>query len=232
MIKNQKGPACRFTRRGGQTGFAPIWIILLIFLLGGVFLAKGNLLTSKNNSSAKNSPVTISSATPKTSSESAKVKQVSLYSFCKLEIQKLPKLPFTYETIITTGSSAEQYRKDRIKGKKDMETYATCGLNYSTIKVIEQTYASLGLQYYSYIKNVGRVWNTKDISQFPANLDNVYGEILKKEGWVRQTKEGGERLGSGLPTLIYYKDMGDKDYYIDVVVGPDPATLYLLIVKK
>lgn len=207
-----------------QAGFAPIWIILLIFLLGGVFvLGKGNL---NNLFSGKSGEIS------QNTSDSTKTKPKSLYDLCQSEIQKLPKLPFTYETITSTGSSAEQYRKDRIKDKKYFQDYASCGLNYSTINVIEKTYASLGLQYYSYIKDVGRVWNTKDISQFPANLDNVYGEILKKDGWVRQTKLGGERLSYSLPTLIYYKDMGDKNYYIDVVVGPDPATLELLIVKK
>lgn len=210
-----------------KNGFAPIWIILLILLLGGIFIAGRGKFSTKNQ-------VTKSSSAPiAVSTESAKVKEVSLYSFCQSEIQNLPKLPFTYEKIISTGSSAEQYRKDRIKGKKDMETYATCGLNYSTIKVIEKTYESLGLQYYNYAKNGNsRSWNTQDINRFPAKLDLVYGEILKKDGWVRQTKEGGEKMGYGLPTLIFYKDMGDKDYYIDVVIGPDPASLYLLIVKK
>lgn len=217
-----------------QAGFAPIWIILLIFLLGGVFvLGKANLSDKLFNKNG-NIPTDMVAVSPKpaVSSESAKVKPKSLYDICQSEIQKLPKLPFTYEKITSTGSSAEQYRKDRIKDKKYMEDYAACGLHYSTINVIEKTYASLGLQYYTYIKDVGRVWNTKDINKFPVNLDNVYGEILKKEGWTRQTKVGGENLSYGLPTLIYYKDMGDKNYYIDVVVGPDPATLEFLIVKK
>lgn len=211
-----------------QAGFAPIWIILLIFLLGGIFvLGKGNLNNTKNTS------VTTPSIVPTASSDNAKVKPKSLYDLCLSEIQQLPKLPFVYERITSTGSSAEQYRKDRIKDKKYMEEYATCGLNYSTINVIEKTYASLGLQYYEYDKDgSGRRWNNKDINKFPGMLDNIYGEILKKQGWIRQTKEGGEKLGYGLPTLIYYKDMGDNNYYIDVVVGPDPGSLYLLIVKK
>lgn len=210
-----------------QKGLAPIWIILLILLLGGIFvIGKGNL--------SKLFPVkSISPVIPSPSSESARVKKQSLYDLCKEKIQLLPKLPFTYEKITTTGSSADIYRKDRIKDKKYMEEYASCGLDYSTIKVIEKTYASLGLQYYNYSKDgSSKSWNTQDINRFPGKLDIVYGEILKKDGWVRQTKEGGERLGYGLPTLIYYKDMGDKNYYIDVVVGPDPASLYLLIVKK
>lgn len=217
-----------------QVGFAPIWIILLIFLIGGIFvLKKGNLnsIFSSKNGNIPTKTVTISPS-PVVSSESAKVKTQSLYDFCNSEIKTLPKLPFVYEKIISTGSNAEQYRKDRIKDKKYFSDYATCGLIYSTINVIEQTYASLGLQYYTYAKDGGRSWNTKDINKFPGNLDNVYGEILKKDGWVRQTKEGGESLGFGLPTLIYYKDMGDKNYYIDVVVGPNPASLYLMIVKK
>lgn len=218
-----------------QKGLTPIWIILLILLLGGIFIAgrgKFSLAPDKNNNPTKNQ-VTKSSSVPVVSSESAKVKPKDLYDLCKEEIQLLPKLPFTYERITTTGTSVEQYRKDRIKDKKYMEEYASCGLDYSTIKVIEKTYASLGLQYYEYNKDgSGKKWNNKDINKFPGKLDNIYGEILKKEGWVRQTKEGGEKLGYGLPTLIFYKDMGDKDYYIDVVVGPDPASLYLLIVKK
>lgn len=211
-----------------QAGFAPIWIILLVFLFGVIFvLGKVNL----NN--AKNSSVTTPSIIPTSSAYKATVKPKSLYDLCQSEIEQLPKLPFVYERITATGSSAEQYRKDRIKDKKYMQEYATCGLNYSTINVIEKTYASLGLQYYEYAKDgSGQRWNTKDINKFPENLDNVYGEILKKQGWIRQTKEGGENLGYGLPTLIFYKDMGDKNYYIDVVVGPSPASIYLLIVKK
>ncbi|MEK7543385.1 MAG: hypothetical protein AAB557_00790 [Patescibacteria group bacterium] len=191
-----------------QLGFAPIWIILLVFLFGGIFvLGKSNLTVN--------------------------VKPKSLYSLCQSEIQTLPKLPFTYEKIIPTGSSAEQYRKDRIKGKKDLSEYATCGLDYSIIYVIEKAYASIGLQYYEYSKQDSSVkWGSSDIRKFPVNIDNVYGEILKKQGWAKQTKDGGEILGYGLPTLIYYKDMGDKNYYIDVVVGPTSVSLYLLIVQK
>ncbi len=212
-----------------QVGFAPIWIILLIFLIGGIFvLGKGNL---NGNTSVKTAVV---SPSPAGSSESAKVKPKSLYDLCQSEIQTLPKLPFDYEKITSTGSSAEQYRKDRIKDKKYMEDYAACGLNYSTINVIEKTYASLGLQYYEYSKSDPNLkWtNTRSVNQLPKNIDNIYGETLKKQGWIRQTKEGGENLGYGLPTLIYYKDMGDKNYYVDVVVGPSPASLYLLIVNK
>lgn len=210
-------------------GFAPIWIILLVFLFGGIFvLGKGKL---GGNTPVKTAPV---SPTPSASSESTKNKQQSLYDLCQSEIQKLPKLPFEYEKITSTGSSAEQYRKDRIKDKKYMAEYAACGLNYSTINIIEKTYVSLGLQYYEYSKADKNLrWaNNKSINQLPKNIDNLYGEMLKKEGWVRQTKEGGENLAYGLPTLIYYKEMGDKNYYIDVVVGPSPASLYLLIVKK
>lgn len=216
-----------------KNGFAPIWIILLIFLLGGLFLAKGNLFSNKNNGSVKNSPVVTPSATTAASSDS-QAKPKSLYDLCKSEIQTLPKLPFVYEVIIPTGSSAEQYRKDRIGDKKSFSGYASCGLNYSTIKVIEKTYASLGLEYYEYSKTDSKTrWmNYPSLKQLPKNIDNIYGDILKKEGWIRQTKEGGEDLAGGLPTLIYYKDMGDKNYYIDVVVGPSPASLYLLIVKK
>lgn len=211
-----------------QAGFAPVWIILLILLFGGIFIVGRGKFSTKNQ-------VTESSPAPvAVSTESAKVKPKHLYDLCKEEIQLLPKLPFVYDSITTTGTSVEQYRKDRIKDKKYMEDYASCGLNYSTIKVIEKTYESLGLEYYEYSKTDRTIrWNNvTSIKQLPKTIDNIYGEILKKDGWVRQTKEGGEKMGYGLPTLIFYKDMGDKDYYIDVVVGPDPATLYLLIVKK
>ncbi|MDO8570195.1 MAG: hypothetical protein Q7R97_01250 [Candidatus Daviesbacteria bacterium] len=212
-----------------QTGFAPIWIILLIFLIGGIFvIGRGNLLS-------RSVPVLSPSPSSSTaSSESAKVKSQSLYDLCKSEIQTLPKLPFVYESVITTGSNADLYRKDRIKDKKSFSDYATCGLMYSTIKVIEQTYASLGLEYYEYSKaDPSTRWGSyTSLKQLPQKIDNIYGAILQKQGWIRQTKEGGEILGYGLPTLIYYKDMGDKDYYIDVVVGPTPASLYLMIVKK
>lgn len=227
-ILNQKGSF-------REAGFAPIWIILLIFLLGGIFvLGKGNLFKNQNNNSAKNSTVTKPSVAPSASSDSAKVKPKSLYDLCQSEIQTLPKLPFVYERITPTGSSADIYRKDRIKDKKNLLDYATCGLNYSTIKVIEKTYASMGLEYYEYSKTDHNIrWgNYNSIKQLPKNIDNIYGETLKKDGWVRQTKEGGEDLAGGLPTLIYYKVIGDKNYYIDVVVGPSPASLYLLIVKK
>lgn len=209
-----------------QKGFAPIWIILLVFLLGGAFVFGRGNLTGVFSGKSGNTPVA--------SSESAKPKPKSLYDLCNSEIKTLPKLPFEYEKIISTGSSAEQYRKDRIKDKKYSAEYATCGLDYSTLKVIEKTYASLGLEYYEYSKADPKLrWvNNKSVNQLPKNIDNIYGEILKKDGWVRQTKPGGENLSYGLPTLIYYKDMGDKNYYIDVVVGPTPASLYLLIVKK
>lgn len=213
-----------------QTGLAPIWIILLIFLIGGgIFVfGRGNL---NRNIPTK---AIIISPSPVASSESAKVKTQSLYDLCKSEIQTLPKLPFVYESVTTTGSNADLYRKDRIKDKKSFSDYATCGLMYSTIKVIEQTYASLGLEYYEYSKaDPSTRWGSyTSLKQLPQKIDNIYGAILQKQGWIRQTKEGGEILGYGLPTLIYYKDMGDKDYYIDVVVGPTPASLYLMIVKK
>lgn len=221
-----------------QVGFAPIWIVLLIFLFGGVlFLGKGNfnnLLSNKSSGTNKNASITTPSTVPAASSDSANVKPKSLYDLCRAEIQQLPKLPFVYETITPTGSNAEQYRKDRIKDKKYLQEYAACGLNYSTVKVIEKTYASLGLEYYEYSKTDRKIrWaNLTSLKQLPKNIDNIYGEILKKEGWTRQTKEGGENLGFGSPTLIYYKDIGDKNYYIDVVVGPYPASLELLIVKK
>lgn len=212
-----------------QAGFAPIWIILLIFLLGGIFVfGRGNL---NRNIPTKNVTVLPSSVV---SSESAKIKTQSLYDLCKSEIQTLPKLPFIYDSITPTGSNADLYRKDRIKNKINLQDYTGCGLLYSTVKVIEKTYASVGLQYYKYSKTDPslKLENYTSIEQMPKNIDNIYGEILKKNGWVRQTKEGGEKLGYGLPTLIYYKDMGDKNYYIDVTVGPYPATLELLIVKK
>lgn len=209
-----------------QKGLTPIWIILLILLLGGIFIAGRSALRN-----VKNSSVTTPRAVPSASSESSKVKTQSLYELCKSEIQKLPKLPFVYEIVIPTGSNAELYRKDRIKDKKNLKDYASCGLDYSTIKVIEKTYASMGLQYYE-TDGKSRWGNSASLKQMPKNIDNIYGEILKKDGWVRQTKMGGESLGYGLPTLIYHKDMGDKNYYIDVVVGPSPASLYLLIVKK
>lgn len=221
-----------------QAGFAPIWIILLIFLLGGIFIfGKGNLsnlLSNKQSSSLnKSASIATPSVVPSASSESTKVKPKSLYDLCQSEIQTFPKLPFTYEKITSTGSSAEQYRKDRIKDKKYLEGYAGCGLNYSIINVIEKAYASMGLQYYEYDKNNKSIrWASSDIKKFPVNIDNVYGEILKKDDWIRQTKIGGENLSYGLPTLIYYKDMGDKNYYIDVVVGPSSVSLELLIVKK
>lgn len=212
-----------------QRGFAPIFIILLILLLGGIFiLGRGNLSKMFLGKSVTSSP------SPVASSEAAKVKPESLYDLCRSEIQKLPKLPFVYESITPTGSSADLYRKDRIKDKKSLQDYAACGLIYSTVNVIEKTYASLGLEYYEYSKTDSNVrWgNSASLKQLPKNIDNIYGEILKKEGWERQTKLGGEKLGYGLPTLIYYKDMGDKNYYIDVSVGPYPATLDLLIVNK
>lgn len=211
-----------------NNGFALVWIILIIFLFGGLFvLGKGNL----NNT--KNAPATTPATAPSASSESAKVKPKSLYDLCQLEIQQLPKLPFTYEKITPTGSSSELYRKDRIKDKKNLQDYAACGLAYSIINVIEKTYASLGLNYYENDKKDPSVkWVSSDVNKFPVNLDNVYGEILKKDDWVRQTRIGGENLSYGLPTLIYFKDMGDKNYYIDVVVGPSSVSLELLIVKK
>lgn len=215
-----------------KNGFAPIWIILLLFLFGVIVVfARGSFKGISNQDG--NTPVktVVSSPKPAVSTESAKVKQQSLFDLCKTEILNLPKLPFTYEKITPTGSNAELYRKDRIKDKKYLEEYATCGLDYSTINVIEKTYASMGLQYYK-TDGKSRWGNYTDIKQMPKNIDNVYGEILKKQGWIRQTKEGGENLSYGLPTLIFYKDMGDKNYFIDVVVGPTPASLYLLIVKK
>lgn len=210
-----------------QTGFAPIWIMVLIFLFGGIFvLGKGNF----GNSRTATVSVSPSFATTPSSTKS---NATSLYDLCQSEIKKFPKLPFIYEKITSTGSSAETYRKDRIKDKDYRTQFATCGLNYSIINVIEKAYTSMGLQYYEYNKkNPSIRWNSSDIRKFPGSIDNVYGEILKKEGWVRQTKLGGENLSYGLPTLIYYKDMGDKNYYIDVVVGPSSATAYLLIVQK
>lgn len=207
-----------------------------MFLLGGIFvLGKGNL-SSTLSGKGGNTPtktVAFSPGPAATSSKSAGVKPQSLYDLCQSEIQKLPKLPFEYEKITSTGSSAEQYRKDRIKDKKSLQDYAACGLSYGIINVIERAYASMGLQYYERDKKDPSIkWASADIKKFPVNIDNVYGEILKKEGWVRQTKLGGENLSYGLPTLIYYKDMGDKNYYIDVVVGPSHASLELLIVKK
>lgn len=214
-------------------GFAPIWIILLLFLLGViVFFARGSFKGFISNQDGNTPAKTVvSSPKPAASPESAKIKQQSLFDLCKTEILNLPKLPFIYEKITPTGSNAELYRKDRIKDKKNFRDFATCGLSYSTVNVIEKTYASMGLQYYK-TDGKSRWGNYTDIKQMPKNIDNVYGKILEKQGWTRQTKMGGENLGYGLPTLIFYKDMGDKNYYIDVVVGPDPASLYLLIVNK
>lgn len=146
----------------------------------------------------------------------------------------MPKLPFSYEKIVPTGSSADFYRTDRIKDKKRLKDYASCGLNYQFNSIAEKTYADLGLKYYEYSKQDPKTrWsNTPDVIEFPKKIDTVYGDIVGKQGWERQTKLGGEVLASGLPTLIYHKDMGDMDYYIDVVVGPSSVTLGLMVVKK
>ncbi|MBI4115291.1 MAG: hypothetical protein HY447_01810 [Candidatus Omnitrophica bacterium] len=153
---------------------------------------------------------------------------------CRSEIKEVPKPPFAYNQFSPTGGASADYRKDRIAGKNLFKDYVTCALIYTFNEAPEQTYADVGLELYTIDNITGqKVLNYQaGIENFALAVDKAYGEVLTNQGWMRQTRVGGEPLAYGLPTLIFYKKTEGQNRYIDIRVGPKAVTVSLLITAE
>src|SRR3989344_1649944 len=209
-----------------KNGFAPIWIVLLIFLLGGIFLlARNNSNFFKNLS--KNQAVNTSK---ESSAPAPSVKKLSLREICLEKIKDLPPPPHRYENTNTLGTLLPLY--DGRKRFPDEDKASACETKYDFFKVREQVFTDMGLTYYKFSKSINaNLPNYPDLLvNFPKKVDSAYEQAMKLKGWERKTAYG-EKYG-GLPYTVFYKEDGIYKMYTDVTLGGDDFMTTILSVIK
>lgn len=189
-----------------KEGFAPIWVILLIALLGGILaVSRGYVKLPSNNSG-------ISSTTQPTA------KKLSLREVCLDKIKDVPAPPFSYKSKNTMGTLLPLYKqKERFPNE---EKASACITNYRVLDVKEQAFKDMGFDYYVFNKTIGKQLNYSAINgQFDKAVDKAYTEMMRVKNWKRVSAEG-EREG-GLRYIVYYKEEGIYKMYADITQGTD-----------
>lgn len=197
-----------------QKGFVPIWIILVIFLFGGLFaMRQGYLKFSSNNPTNK-----VTSRTGSPSATQLSGEKLSLREVCLDKIKDLPAPPFSYKSKSTVATLLPLYkRKERFPNE---DKTRTCITDYSITDVKEQAFKDMGFDYYVPNKTTGRQLNYPAINgQFDRAVDAAYTELMKVKNWERVTPQG-EREG-GIPYIVYVKEEGVYKMYADVTQGTD-----------
>ncbi len=197
-----------------QAGFAPIWIILLLFLFGGFFVF------AKNNNNLLNKPSQNQAANiPKSSpSPAATPKKQSLREICLEKIKDLPPPPHSYERKSTSGTLLPLYNKKRFP---DEDKASACVISYDFFEVREKAFSDMGLTYYKFAKSINaNLPNYPDLLvNFPKKVDSAYEQAMKLKGWDRTTQYG-EKYG-GLPYIVFYKEEEVYKMYVDVTLAGD-----------
>lgn len=194
-----------------KEGFAPIWIILLISLLGGIFAINRGYIKPPSNNSNPNNPGTSSTAQPTG-------KKLSLREVCLDKIKDIPAPPFSYESKNTLGTLLPLYRtKERFPNE---DKASACITNYRVWNVREKAFKDMGFDYYVFNKTTGKQLNYPAVNgQFSKAVDKAYTALMKVKNWKRVSPEG-EREG-GLPYIVFYKEEGIYKMYADITQGTD-----------
>lgn len=198
-----------------HSGFAPIWIILLIFLFGGLFILAKNY-SNPFNKSSQNQTANTSKESP---TAKPSVKKLSLREICLEKIKDLPPPPHSYGTKSTGDTLLPLYkRKERFPNE---EKASACETRFGIFKVREQAFADMGLTYYKFDKSINKnLPNYPDLlKNFPKKVDTAYTEAMKAKGWNRTTLVGEQE--GGLPYIVYYKEDGVYKMYADVTLAGD-----------
>lgn len=194
-----------------KEGFAPIWIILLIALLGGIFaISKGYIKLPNNNSSPNGSGV--SSTTQSTA------KKLSLREVCLNKIKDVPPPPFSYKSKSTAGTLLPLYKqKERFPNE---DRASACITDYRVWPVREQAFKDMGFDYYVLDRSGNKQLNYPAVNkQFSLAVDRAYTVLMGAKNWKRVSSEG-EREG-GLPYIVYHKEDGVYKMYADITQGTD-----------
>lgn len=189
-----------------KEGLAPIWIILLIALLGGIFAISRGYVKLPNNSSG------VSSTTKQTT------KKLSLREVCLDKIKDVPAPPFSYESKNTMGTLLPLYKqKERFPNE---DKASACITDYRVWPVNEQAFKDMGFDYYVSNKTTGKQLNYPAINgQFNKVVDKAYTGLMKVKNWKRVSPEG--ETEGGLSYIVYYKEDGAYKMYTDITQGTD-----------
>jgi len=194
-----------------KSGFAPVWIILLIALLGGIFAISRGYINLPNNNSSPNNPGTSSTAQPTG-------KKLSLREVCLDKIRNIPAPPFSYESKNTLGTLLPLYRtKERFPNEDKANA---CITNYRVWNVREKAFKDMGFDYYVLDRSGRKQLNYPAVNkQFSLAVDRAYTVLMGAKNWKKISADG-EREG-GLPYIVYYKEDGVYKMYVDVTQGTD-----------
>lgn len=186
--------------------FAPIWIILLIALLGGIFaINRGYVKLPSNNSGIP--PVTQPAS-----------KKLPLREVCLDKIKYIPAPPFSYKSKNTMGTLLPLYKqKERFPNE---DKASACITDYRIWPVKEQAFKDMGFDYYVLDRSGKKQLNYPAVNkQFSLAVDRVYTVLMGAKNWKKISPDG-EREG-GLPYIVYYKEDGAYKMYADITQGTD-----------
>lgn len=195
-----------------KEGFAPIWIILLTALLGGIFVVGRSYVKLPSRNSNLNS----SKASSTTQSTN---KKLSLREVCLDKIKDVPAPPFSYASKKTMDTLLPSYKaKERFSNQ---EKASACVTDYSIWAVKEQAFRDMGFDYYKFNKTIGKnLLNYPAInSQFNPAVDRAYTLLMGAKNW-KKISRNGEKYG-GLPYIVYFKEEGVYKMYVDITQGTD-----------